>query len=128
MKPMSVSRQRQSGLTLISWMVIFAIIALLAMTVLKLFPVYMEHLNVTSSLNSLSSDTELRGAGPGELRETLVKRLDINDVKRVTRDNITIVRDGQMYSVNITYEVVVPFAYNVSFLINFDDTAEVSAQ
>lgn len=121
-------RRQQAGMTLISWVVVFAIAGVIAVTGLKLFPVYMEHLSVNSSMDSLVSDQGLRGAGPGELREALVRRLDINDVKRVKREDITIQRDGNIYRVNVAYEVVVPFVYNISFLVSFDDTVEVAAR
>lgn len=121
-------RRQQAGMTLISWVVVFAIAGVIAVSGLKLFPVYMEHLSVNSSMDSLVSDQGLRGAGPGELREALVRRLDINDVKRVKREDITIQRDGNIYRVNVAYEVVVPFVYNISFLVSFDDTVEVAAR
>lgn len=120
--------KRQAGMTLISWMAVFAIAGFLAVAALKLFPVYMEHLGVKSSMDSLASDQALRGASPTELREALMRRLDINDVKRVKREDVTIQRDGSIYRVNVAYEVVVPFVSNVSFLVSFDETREVSAR
>lgn len=128
MQQMSVMRQRQTGLTLISWMVILVLVGILAMTVIRLFPVYMEHLGVTSSMDSLKSDPDLQGAGVSEIRNGLMRRLDINDVKRVNADNVNITREGTMYRVNVAYEVVVPFIYNVSFLVSFDDTVEIGAR
>jgi len=127
MKQMDVMK-RQAGMTLISWMVVFAIAGILAVAGLKLFPVYMDHLGVKSSMDSLASDQALRGAGPTELREALMRRLDVNDVKRVKREDVTIQRDGSIYRVNVAYEVVVPFVSNVSFLVSFDETREVSAR
>lgn len=128
MQQMSVTRQRQAGLTLISWMVILVLVGILAMTVIRLFPVYIEHLGVTSSMDSLKSDPDLQGAGVSEIRNGLMRRLDVNDVKRVKADNINITREGTVYSVNVAYEVTVPFIYNVSFLMAFDDTVEIGAR
>lgn len=121
-------KQRQTGLTLVSWMAIFVVVGILLMGTLKLFPVYMEHMGVTSSLDSLTKDVSLRGASPPELRDALMKRLGINDVTRVKRDDVTIERDGAGYRLTITYEVVVPFVHNVSFLVSFEDVAEVAAR
>ncbi|WP_172600412.1 DUF4845 domain-containing protein [Sulfurivermis fontis] len=121
-------KQRQAGLTLVSWMVIFVIAGILAMGFLKLFPVYMEHLGVTSSLESLSTNPSLRGSSPAEIRDALMKRMEVNDVNRVKRDDITIERDGAVYKVTVAYEVVVPFVHNISFLVSFEDVAEVAAR
>ncbi len=128
MKLMSARKQQQTGLTLISWMVVFVFIGIVAMTLIRLFPVYLEHFSVTSSLKSLISDQDLRGAGPGELRTALMKRMDINDVDRVKSEDVTIQRDGNVYRINVNYEVVVPFVHNISFLVSFDDTVEVGAR
>jgi hypothetical protein len=128
MKQRSVTRQQQTGLTMISWMLVFVFIGVIAMTVIRLFPVYLEHMGVKSSLNSLLSDQSLRGAGPSELRNALMRRIDVNDVDRVKSEDITIQRDGNVYRVNIAYEVVVPFIQNVSFLVTFDDTVEVGVR
>jgi Tfp pilus assembly protein FimT len=128
MRQARAMRRHQAGMTLISWMLIFVVAGILIMAALKLFPVYMEHISLTSSLNSLSSDHSLRGASPVELRNALMRRLDINDVKRVKSEDVTIQRDGAVYRVDVNYEVVVPFVYNISFLVSFEDTAEVAAR
>lgn len=120
--------QHQRGLTMISWVIIIALASLLVVMGLKLFPVYMEHFSVSSSLKSLSTDDGLRGVSPGELRTALEKRLQINDVKSVDKDAITVARNGGVYEVNVAYEVQIPFVYNIDFLVSFDDTAEVAAR
>lgn len=125
---MTRMKQRQAGLTLVSWMVIVVIAGILAMGILKLFPVYMEHLGVTSSLEALAADPSLRGSSPPEIRGALMKRMEINDVDRVKREDVTIERYGNAYRVTVIYEVVVPFVHNVSFLVNFEDVAEVAAR
>lgn len=125
---MTRMKKRQTGLTLVSWMFILVIAGILAMAVLKLFPVYMEHLGVTSSLDAISTDPALRGSSPPEIRGALMKRMEINDVDRVKSEDITIERDGHNYKVTVAYEAVVPFVHNISFLINFEDVAEVAAR
>ncbi|WP_303904961.1 DUF4845 domain-containing protein [Thiohalomonas denitrificans] len=116
---------RQQGITLISWIVILGVIAFLTMMVLKLFPIYIEHMAVNSSLESLASEGE--PMGPTEIRSKLVKRFNINDVKSVNRKNITIERGKGVYQVGIVYEVRTPFISNIDFVVSFDDHAEVRA-
>lgn len=117
--------RRQRGLTLISWMFIFAIAGFLGLMLLKLIPVYIEHFNVASSVSSLASDADLQGKSPSVLRDGLVKRLQINEVRNVHPEDILIARNGGVYEVTVDYEVVVPFVYNISFLVSFVDVAEV---
>lgn len=128
MKTMHVTKSRQLGTTLISWMVLLVILGVVAMSIIRLFPIYLEHMGVTSSMNSLQSDQSLRGGSQSEVRDALMRRMDVNDVDRVKSENVTIQRDGTVYRVNVAYEVVVPFIHNVSFLVTFDDTVELGTR
>lgn len=118
-------RDRQQGVTLISWIVILGVIAFLTTIVLRLFPVYIEHMAVTSSLESLAGEKEPMGAS--EIRTKLMKRFEINDVENVTRKDIKIESARGVYQVNIAYEVRTPFISNIDFVVSFDDHAEVRA-
>ena len=127
MQAMRTMRRQQAGLSMISWMLVIVIAGFFVMMGLRLFPVYMEHFNVVSSLNSLKTDSEAIGKGPGELRDHLLKRLDINDVSAVHSDDITIERNGDQNVVHVTYDVDVPFMGNLDFLVHFDNKVEVPA-
>ena len=125
---MHAMQQRQRGLTMISWAIIMAVIAFFAMMAIRLFPVYMEHFSVVSSMTSLVADEDARGKSPLEIQTRLFKRFEVNDVTSVTADDVTITRDGEANTVNIVYDVQVPFLYNIDFLVHFNDTVEVGAR
>ena len=120
-----MNRSKQRGMTAIGWMIIIALVALVVMLALKLFPLYMEHFSVSSSLDGLATDHDLVGAPPSKLRTSLMRRFDINNVQNVHKEDVSIQRDGAGYQVNVDYEVRVPFVYNVDLVVYFSDTAEV---
>ncbi len=128
MKQLRAMRGRQEGMTMIGWIILIAIIGLWALFIIRLFPIYMDHFDVKSSLNSLKTDADVRGGGAGTIRDHLDKRLQINDVSDVTDDDITITPDGTGYQVNITYDAKASFIYNISLVVHFDDTVEVPAR
>jgi len=116
----------QSGFTLWSLAILLFLLGFSVFTAIKLMPVYMEDFYVGSALESLQSDPEeFRGAL--SLRDAVIKRLDINNVTRVGRDDISIIREGQRYVIEITYEVVVPFMGNISLLLDFNHSTSVRA-
>lgn len=125
MRQMCAMKQRQGGLTLISWLVVIAMAGFAAMFVIRLMPIYMEHFDVKSSLTSLVTDPELRGGTIDLIRDHLLKRLEMNDANDVTSDDITITPSDTGSQVNITYDVKTPFVYNISLMVHFDDTVEV---
>lgn len=120
--------KKQVGLTAISWMILIVMIGFLAMFGLKLFPVYMENFSVSSSLKSLKEETNISRMTPSDIQKTLLKRFRINNVERVSRDNITVEREHGEFVVNVYYEVQQHFVANIDFLITFDDTVRVPAR
>ena len=128
MKQMQTMKKRQHGLTLISLIIIVMVVAFFAMMAVRLFPVYMEHFSVVSSMKSLGEDPELSGKSPTELLNRLQRRFEINDVSNVTADDVSITRNGDVYTVNVQYDVNTPFLYNIDFTVRFNDTTEVSAR
>lgn len=119
--------QRQRGMTAISMMVVVAIGTFLVLIALRLFPVYIEHFKVASHLKTLAEESGAARMSDGEIRQTLKKRFDIDDVTNVTRDDIFIERskDGRTI-VAIEYEVRTPALGNVDMVVSFIDEVEAA--
>jgi hypothetical protein len=91
----------------------------------KLAPVYLEHFGVISSLASMEKERSLHGKSPLELRQILGKRLQINDVHRVSEADAEIDTKPRQTTIRLAYEVQVPLLSNVNLLVMFDDHAEL---
>jgi DMSO reductase anchor subunit len=122
------ARKHQQGITLFGFVLTMFLIGFVAFTTLKLFPVYMEHFSILSSLESLEQERDKEFVGAAEVRNTLLRRFQINNVTQASKDDISIIRDGQIYHVEIAYEVRIPFLSNVSLVVSFNNTAEVPAR
>lgn len=111
------------------WSVIFTLflIGFIAFTALKLFPVYMEDFSIESSLQSLEADIGAEYRGAMSVRNAVSKRLSVNNVKVISRDDVSVTRDGQAYNVTIDYQVTVPFIGNISLLVTFNHSVAVRA-
>ncbi len=118
---------RQQGLTAIAIILILAMIGFFAMITIRLFPVYMEHFNVSSHLKTLAKEAGASKQTNGEILRTLNKRFDIDDVKHVSKDDIFIERhkDGSVL-VAIEYEVRTPAIANVDMVVSFVDEVELN--
>jgi hypothetical protein len=121
MKPL----QRQRGLTAISIIAMLAVLAFFVAVVLTLFPIYTEHLSVVSHLKGLKQDSESRTMTDKDMIKTMMRRFDIDNVKNVTEDNITIARDSDSTSVTIDYEVRDHFMANIDVVAVFHDEVEI---
>ena len=114
--------KRQDGLTVISILLIVVLLGTAVLLTFRLVPIYIEHFGVVSSLKSMEKEPGMHAKSPGELLEMLRKRLEINDVKRVTKENIFIKRQQRDTRIQVAYEVQVPVVSNISLLVTFDSS------
>lgn len=117
--------QRGEGI----WGVVFILflIGFVAFTSLKLAPVYIEDFSIASSIEGLETDKNAEYRGALSVRKAVLKRFGINNVKAVGKEDVVITRDGDMYHIDVEYEVLVPYIANVSLLLTFNHTASVRA-
>lgn len=114
----------QSGLTLLSFIIVLCVLGFFAFLTMKLFPVYNEYYAVASDLNGLAAEPDTRNMTPEQIRERLFKRFDLSYVSRVKPENVKIVKqDG--YEVTVAYEVRENLMYNLDFVAVFNKTVTV---
>ena len=119
------SRKIQQGLTFISWLMILIVLGFMVMIGLKITPVYLEHFAVKSSLESLKSEPLISRKPITEIRKMLSRRLNINEIRGLSKDNIIIRRTGGITNVTIKYEERRNIIGNLSLVMSFDDSIEL---
>ena len=119
------SIRKQRGMTLLGWVLVALVAMLFVLIALKLFPIYRDSLYIDTVLKDLSTDPEARNMSPAELTNTILKRLDINSVYNIQREDIYIEKTGDSKVVSVEYEVRTPFMGNIDFVVYFDKSTEV---
>ena len=114
-----------AGMSALGVIFTIAVLAVIVLLAFKTVPVYLEYFNVASSVNSLREDPDLVRRGKAEIRERLMRRLQINDVTRVKREHIHISRYQDGIRINVAYEVRVPLVGNVDLLFTFNKTLDI---
>lgn len=117
--------QQQRGFTFIGLVIVLAIIGVITLTVLKLFPVYMEHLSVKTAMEAIEKDPELKNMSVGDIRRLFEKKLDVNQVTSVNAKNAKIGRGVGEITFKIEYEVRKDYIGNVDLILSFSDQFEV---
>lgn len=120
-------RKSQQGVSFATVMLLAPLVGVFILVVIKLLPVYVENAAVKSVLKGVAGERAETYNTPKQVSDVLLKRLDINDVKHVSRDNLMVEREGAFYAVTIEYEVRVPLFYNISIVTSFVNTGEVPA-
>jgi len=121
-------KHTQKGITLFSLAFFLMLLGFVVFVILKLFPVYMDDMSLKSSLESMAKDTTVEYSAAIDVRSTVIKNLGLNNITQVSLDDISVKRDGDIYNINIDYEVRVPFIKNIDLAISFTNHAEVRAR
>ncbi|WP_109125801.1 DUF4845 domain-containing protein [Dyella sp. C11] len=113
-------KTRQTGVTLIGFLIMLLVLGFFAFMVMKLFPAYTEYMGVTKAMNQLTSESGSKS--PQEIRNDLMKKFDFQYVSddTITPQDINISRSGNATLVNVSYDKRIPFLYNIDFLVHFE--------
>lgn len=122
---MMVLRAQQQGMTASGVIFLLGLIAFFTLITLRLAPLYYDNYKISTHLKSTINDAIANKMSPAEIKSTMLKRLGIDNVTSISADDIQIVQDKQKKSVDIDYEVRVPFIGNVDFIAKFANHAEV---
>ena len=122
--------KKQQGMTLIGSLMTMIVIVMAVVLVMRIVPVVIEHYTIVSSIKNLS-DTPVADSDPvsavAALKNSLMKRLDINEVNDLKDNQISITPDGEhKYKVRLKYQVIKPLMFNMNLLFDYDDTIEVT--
>ncbi len=124
--PRGRQMRKQQGMTLIGMVIVAFIAGIFVLAALRLTPIYLEYMKVSSALDSMKRDLDGSNAGPGQIRTALQRRFDIDDVKSITPRDVKIERTPNGYRVQAEYEGRTQFIANVYLLVDFDKAVEVS--
>lgn len=122
--------KRQSGITLIGFVIILVIAAFFAYTAMKLVPAYMDYLNVSKALNTVATQSS-----SGDMSVADVQRqLDTQQLSQYFADediaaqNISVVSlPNGGSSLKLSYDKKIPWIYNIDFLVHFQKSVPLKS-
>lgn len=118
----------QKGTSLYNIIFIILVAVMAAHTGFKLFPVYMEDWSIQAAIEGATKDPDVQYNRPSDVQQAILRRFGVNNVTRASRENVSVVRDGDYYRINVEYEVSLPYMANISLVLDFAHEAEVRAR
>ena len=119
------SRNKQQGLTFISWLLVLAMVGVFILVGIKITPVYMEHFAVKKTLESLKQEPLINRKSLREIRTMLMRRMDMNSIYDLTKDEVIIKRSGGVTKITVAYEERRNIMGNLSLVMTFEDSIEL---
>lgn len=120
-----MNRHSQKGLTTIGWIAVIAIFGSIVLTGLKILPMYMDFFQVKSVLDSIVTDETVDATSKKELWTTISKRLLINQVRSVKREDVSFERQEGVTTITVNYKVEKPYIAQLYLGARFNYSVEV---
>ncbi|MFQ5488406.1 MAG: DUF4845 domain-containing protein [Gammaproteobacteria bacterium] len=125
---MTGDKKKMKGLTGLGFLLLLVLIGFFALLAIRLFPIYLEHYNVTASLKSLQSEAQQAPLSRKEVKDLLLRRFQINDISHLGKEQIKVESRNRGKLVTIAYEVRKPFIGNIDLVVSFKDSLELQGQ
>lgn len=121
-------RNQQRGMTMWSAAFVIGVGAFFLFLLFKLLPPYYEDFKIRTALDGLAREPNAAALSPRELAERLQRRFIIDSVRNVKPlQDLRVQPQGRARVLRVSYEVVVPLAYNVSALLEFDHARTIQS-
>lgn len=120
----AICRRPADGMTLWSMAFVLVLIAFLSLTVIRLFPIYLNHFKVMTHLKEMAANPETDAMSKTEIKDALAKRFQVDGVEYVDlKEDLEIIVEGrdQQKTFLLNYEARVPFYSNLSVVGEFYD-------
>ena len=119
-------KRNQSGMTLLSFVMVLAVVGFGLYIGMKLFPMYQEYYAVRSAMKGLANEPGVGDMDPAKIQDLFFRRLFINYSENVKPQNVKFERGDGGWKMRVFYEVRKPLVGNLDVVGRFDSTQELT--
>ena len=119
-------KRKQSGLSLVGFLVVLAVVGFAAYVGMKLFPMYQEYYSVRSAMKGLANEPGVADMDPAKVQDLFFRRLYINYSENVKPQNVKFERMEGGWKMRVNYEVRRPLVGNLDVVGKFDKTQDLT--
>lgn len=115
---------KQGGFSFSGFIMVLVIFVAVAIFSMKLIPAYMDNGKIQKAMDAIVRDPAMQTASVADIKMAFAKRaLIMDNVTRVSENDIEVNKEGGKLSLSANYNVKVPLAGNVSLIIEFSPAA-----
>ena len=119
-------KRKQSGLSLLGFLVVLSVVGFAAYVGMKLFPMYQEYYAVTSAMKGLAGEAGTADMDPAKIQDLFFRRLYINYSENVKPKDVKFERTEGGWRMRVAYEVRRPMVGNLDVVGKFDRTQDLT--
>lgn len=117
--------KRQKGLSTVGIIVVIGIFGVFVVTFFKVFPMYYGNFKVKAALEKIQADTKVDAKSKHEIWTSLQKRLYVDEVRDINRDNVKMERKNGKTTVTVVYETRDTFLGNLFIGASFSESVVI---
>ena len=115
--------RNQRGITLIGFVVMLALVGVLAYLGMKVFPIYEQFFSVRSAMKGVASEPGVGEMDPAKIKDLFFRRLYVNYADEDLKpENVKVERNDNGYNLTVDYEVRRPLIDDLDIVGKFNKT------
>ncbi len=124
-----LDRKRASGITLIGFLMLLAVVGFFGYLAMRLIPMYTEYMGVVKAMEQVRAEPNAANMSPEQIRRSLSLKFNTQYVSddAIPPQAIRVIRQGGGQTLSVTYERRVPFVYNLELVGTFEKSVNLSA-
>ena len=116
-------KRNQQGVTLIGFVLMLALVGVLAYLGMKVFPIYEQFFSVRSAMKGVASEPGVGQMDPAKIKDLFFRRLYVNYADEDLKpENVKVERNDNGYTLQVQYEVRRPLIADLDIVGKFDKT------
>lgn len=120
------TRKSQTGLTMISWVILLLLIGFVGLFGFKLVPLYMDYATINAALKNVVHDSSESNSASG-IHSAIEKQFNVNNVEVISADDVKIGSDPNTSNTTLTldYDARTNFVANIDLVVHFHKVYQV---
>lgn len=114
-------RQHQTGMSMLSFVMLAGVAVVLGTMAVKLTPIYIDYWSLSNVIEDVVTESNGDETSPAQVRQALQRRFITNRIESVSLRDITIKNNDKGILIDASYEKRVPLFINIDAVVKFDE-------
>jgi len=111
----------QKGLSILSWLVVLALVAFLASAVFKVLPHYLDYMSMEKIITSVETDQTMEIRTVGDFYGHVGRGMEVNSIRDLNlKDVLKVKLENNEFVAHLKYERREPLIENIDLVVRFD--------
>ena len=115
------SAQSQKGMSILSWLMVLALVAFFASAAFKVLPHYFDYMSMEKLITSVETDKAANIRSINEFYSHVSKGMQVNSIRDLNlQDALKIKVENNEFKAHLKYEKREPLIQNIDLVVRFD--------